>query len=185
MKYEPTRLEIFLTRLTFFLCGKSVYQAFADRLPLDGGEHVLDFGCGMGTVAYYVAKRLPNGHLTCLDISKRWLNACRKTLRGYVNVIFLQGESSLLASESFDIVYCHFVLHDIPESELKRVIPALARSLKPGGVLVFREPLNGMGKINVIKRLTGQNGLFLSDSRVTDVPVMGNTLESVYMKAYE
>ena len=61
MKHEPTRLEIFLTRLTFFLCGKSVYQAFADRLPLDGGEHVLDFGCGMGTVAYYVAKGYPTG----------------------------------------------------------------------------------------------------------------------------
>ena len=78
MKYEPTRLEIFLTRLAFLLCGKSVYQAFADRLPLDGGEQVLDFGCGMGTVAYYIAKKLPNGHLTCLDISERWLIPAKK-----------------------------------------------------------------------------------------------------------
>lgn len=38
MKYEPTCLEIFLTRFAFLLCGKSVYKAFADWLPLDGRE---------------------------------------------------------------------------------------------------------------------------------------------------
>jgi len=183
MSNEPTRLEMFLTRLAFLLCGKPVYQAFADRLPLDGGDQVLDFGCGMGTVAYYVAKKLPHGHLTCLEISDRWLNACRKTLRGYRNVSFLLCESPpLLASESFDVAYCHFVLHDVSESELARVISALARALKPGGVLVFREPLNEAGKISLVKRLVEQNRLIPKDSRVTDVPLMGNALECVYIK---
>jgi len=182
MKYEPTRLEIILTRLAFLLCGKSVYQAFADRLPLDGGEQVLDFGCGMGTVAYYVAQKLPHGHLTCLDISERWLYACRKTLRGYRNISFLSGESPLLTNESFDVAYCHFVLHDISESELARVIPALAGALKPGGLFVFREPFHETKKICLIKRLTEQNRLIPKDSRITDIPVMGNALECVYVK---
>lgn len=182
MKYEPTRLEIFLTRLTFFLCGKSVYQAFADRLPLDGGEHVLDFGCGMGTVAYYVAKRLPRGKLTCLDISARWLKACRKTLQSFQNVLYLKWVSPVLPQESYDAVYCHFVLHDIPESELEEIIPALAKSLKPGGVLVFREPLNEAKKMSLIKRLTEEYGLFPRDSRITDIPLLGNALESICIK---
>jgi len=182
MNHEPARLEIFLTRLAFFLYGKPVYKAFADRIPLDGGERVLDFGCGLGTVAYYTAKRLPNGHVTCLDISERWLKACRKTLRSYGNIFFLKGEVTLLPNESFDVVYCHFVLHDISESELGRVIPALARALKPGGVLVFREPLNETKKISVIKRLIEQNRLFLKDSCITDIPMMGNALESIYIK---
>lgn len=182
MKYEPTRLEMFLTKLAFLLCGKSVYQAFADRLPLKGWEQVLDFGCGMGAVAYYAARRLPHGHLTCLDISERWVNACRKTLRGYSNISFLLCESPQLASESFDVVYCHFVLHDISERELERVIPALAKSLKLGGVLVFREPFNETRKIGLIKRLVEQNSLIPKESRITDIPVMGNALECVYIK---
>lgn len=182
MKYEPTCIEMFLTRLAFFLYGKSVYQAFADRLPLNGGERVLDFGCGMGTVAYYAAKRLPYGHLTCLDISERWMHMCRKTLRSFGNIIFLQGESSLLTSESFDVAYCHFVLHDISKSELERVIPALAKSLKPGGVFIFREPLNEIEKIRVIKHLIEENRFLSKDSRITDVPMMGNALESIFMK---
>lgn len=182
MKHEPTHLEIFLTKLAFFLFGKSVYKTFADQLPLDGKEQVLDFGCGMGTVAYYVAKKLPQGHLTCLDISRRWLNACRKTLRSFGNITFLQSEATALVKDSFDAVYCHFVLHDIPESELERVIPALADSLKPDGIMVFREPLNETEKIGVIKRLIEQNQLFLKDSRITDIPVMGNAIEGVYIK---
>ncbi len=182
MQREPARLEMFLTKLAFLLYGKSVYKAFADLLSLGDSERVLDFGCGMGTVAYYTAKRLPHGHLTCLDISGRWLDACRKTLQGYGNVAFLHAEAPALSQDSFDVVYCHFVLHDISENDLETVIPALAKSLKSGGALIFREPLNEAGKLNIIRRLIEQNRLSLRDSRVTDVPLMGNALESVYIK---
>ena len=50
MTCEPTRLEMLLTRIAFFLGGKSVYQDFSDRLPLQGAEVGWDFGCGLGTV---------------------------------------------------------------------------------------------------------------------------------------
>lgn len=182
MAHEPARLELLLARLAFLLYGKSVYKAFADRLPLNGGERVLDFGCGRGTVAYYVAKKLPQGYLTCLDISERWLNACRKTLRKYGNVAFLHSEAPALPKDSFDVAYCHFVLHDISEIELEKAIPALAESLKSGGTLVFREPLQEREKLSLIKRLTEQNGLSLKESRITDIPMMGNALESMYLK---
>ncbi len=182
MKHEPTPLEIFLTKLAFLLYGKSVYKAFSDRLPLNGDEQVLDFGCGMGTVAFYVAKKIPRGHLTCLDISRRWLKTCRKTLRGYKNISFLSGESQPPTKDSFDVAYCHFVLHDIPERELEKVIPALAGALKSGGALVFREPFKETKKIALIKSLAEQNRLIPKDSRITDVPLMGNSLECIYIK---
>lgn len=184
MKDEPARLEMFLTRLAFIFCGKSVYKAFADRLPLHGGERMLDFGCGMGTVAYYVAKKLTDGHLTCLDVSRRRLKACRRTLRRFENVAFYQSGREIppLEESSFDVVYCHFVLHDIAPSSLDGVIAALVKSLQSGGLLVFREPLNESQTLSVVKHLAGQNELILKDSRITDVPLMGNALESIYTK---
>ena len=182
MKYEPSRLEIFLTRIAFLFYGKSVYRAFANSLPLKGSDRVLDFGCGMGTVAHYTAKMLTNGHLTCLDISERWLNECRKNLRAYGNVTFVQTEDPAFENKSFNLVYCHFVLHDIPEEQLKKIIPVLAESLKPGGMLVFREPLKETEKISLIKNLMEQNWLFPKCCRITDIPVMGNALECVYIK---
>jgi len=182
MQHEPALLEVILTMLAFLFYGKAVYKEFADRLPIDGYERVLDFGCGMGTIAYFVAKKLPHGHLTCLDISARWLNNCRKTLRKYGNVTFLKSEAPVLPEESFDVAYCHFVLHDIAKEELERVIPALAKSIKHGGALVFREPLNEIEKLSIIRGLIEQNGLSLKDSRFTDIPLMGNVLESMYVK---
>ena len=182
MSCEPTRLEMFLTRLVFLLYGKSVYREFADILPLEGGEQVLDFGCGMGTVEYYTAKRLPYGRLTCLDISERWLNLCRKNLQCYENIDFLKDISAQLTDESFDVAYCHFVLHDISNSELETVIQALTKTFKPGGALVFREPLVDIEKISLIKKLMEQNRLQSKYSRITDIPVMGSALESVYIK---
>lgn len=182
VQQEPVRLEIFLTKLAFLFWGKSVYKAFADWLPLAGDEQVLDFGCGMGTVAYYAAKRLTRGNLTCLDVSQRWLKACRKTLRKYENVTFLHADAPALAEKSFDVVYCHFVLHDIADSEMETVITALAESLKSGGHLIFREPLYEAKKITMIKELISRSQLILKGSRITDVPLMGNVLESIYIK---
>lgn len=182
MKHGPTRLEIFLTRLALCIYGRSVYQAFAERLHLKGGEQVLDFGCGMGTVAYYTAKKLARGHLTCLDISERWLAACRKTLRRCSNVTYMTG-THMIPDESYDIVYCHFVLHDIPENELEGNVTLLAGALKPGGMLFFREPLRESQKLSIIKRLFEKNMLLHKKSCITDVPVMGNTLDSVYVKS--
>lgn len=182
-KVEPSVLELMLTKLAFLLYGKHVYKDFADRLPFMGNEYVLDFGCGMGTVAYYAAKRLPHGQLVCADISHRWLKSCSKTLRRYSNIIFQKlNANSLNLSIGFDVVYCHFVLHDILMNELVLVIPLLADCLKSGGKLVFREPLNGAEKLSIIKRLLEQNGLSLNDSRITDIPYMGNALESTYIK---
>jgi len=94
----------------------------------------------------------------------------------------LLWESPQLTSESFDVAYCHFVLHDISVSELERVISELARSLRPGGVFVFREPFNETKKISLIKHLLEQNRLIPKDSRITDIPMMGNALEFVYIK---
>lgn len=184
MQQEPTLLEIFLTRLAFRFFGKAVYQAYASRLPLKGDERVLDFGSGLGTVAYHVVPRLPRGSLVCADISERWQAACRKTLRGSPGVTLYRGDiyALPLAPESFDLVYCHFVLHDIPREELEKVIPALAGLLREGGGLAFREPLARGEALRLIQKLLEQNGLTQQDSRVTDVPLMGNALESIYRK---
>jgi len=182
MRTQPSALAIILNKIAFMLYGETVYKSFADRLPIEGKENVLDFGCGMGSVAYYTVQKLTNGQLTCLDNSKRWISVCRKTLKRYYNVTYICSDCTALQDDSFDIIYCHFVLHDISDEELQIVIPKLARSLKCGGVLVFREPLNENSKINLIKQLIRQTGLLHESSFVVNVPLMGNSLESIYKK---
>lgn len=183
MNQEPSVLEQFITKLAFLSFSKVVYKDFADRLPLLGNERVLDFGCGMGTVAYYAVKRLPQGQLTCVDSSERWIRACQRTLRKNRNItIQLFDSKSFELLEGFDLIYCHFVLHELSCEELQRFIPGLSSCLKPGGKLIFREPLYAIEKIHLIKQLTLQNYLSLKNSRITDISFKGTALESIYIK---
>ncbi|MHC1696407.1 MAG: class I SAM-dependent methyltransferase [Eubacteriales bacterium] len=181
---EPLKSEMFLTRIAFLLYGRSIYKDFAYRLPLSGNERVMDFGCGMGTVAYYTSQRLPDGRLTCVDNSKRWLSACRKLMRRRENVEFVQSEAQVSGFDNgtYDMVYCHFVLHNMPDDELIHAICIIAGCIKTGGYFVFREPLIETEKLNIVKRLADKNGLSLKNSRVIDIPLMGNSLESIYIK---
>lgn len=185
MNVEPSNMEIFLTKFVFNFFGKAVYREYADRLPISGRETVLDFGSGMGTVAYYASKRLTCGDVVCLDVSLKWLAACKKNLSRCKNVSYVHGDiyALPLQNESFDLIYCHFVLHDVADNELSKIIPGMNMLLKEKGLLAFREPMKDTGKLRLIQNLIEQNGFFKKDSRITDVPIMGTTLESIYIKS--
>ena len=118
MKHEPSYLEIFLTKLAFFFM-EDYLPGIAALLPLTAGS-----GCWilmrLGTVAYYTAKTdswtidLPGYFrkmVKCLsqDIASLW--HCRLSAAGNPGL-----------QRCFDLIYCHFVLHDIAEGELERVI---------------------------------------------------------------
>ena len=56
----------------------------------------------------------------------------------------------------------------------------LVKALKAG--IIHLRALNEAEKLNAIKELMDHGTLFLKDSRITDVPLMGNALESIYIK---
>ena len=180
---EPGFLDLMLSKLEFILIGRSVYKDFAYRLALAGDERVLDFGCGMGLVAYYAAKRLPRGQLVCADFSTVRLRACGRRLLGHDNTTF--HKINLDCPElptGFDLIYCHFVLHELVKGEMASIILLLAGCLNSGGKLIFREPLRDSEKLSIIKGLLEANHLSLMDSRIADIPHKGNVLESTYIK---
>src|SRR2546427_7149324 len=54
--------------------------AVLDRLPLRGGERVLDAGCGSGRVTELLAVRLPRGSVVALDGSPAMIEGARARL---------------------------------------------------------------------------------------------------------
>ena len=124
MKHEPSKREIALTKFFLHTPAKTIYRSFADSIPLQGNEIVLDFGSGYGTVAKWIAPRLRSGQLTCADISSIWQAECRKHLAKYKNIIYFNDDIYQLGPlEQLDIIYAHFVLHDLPYPELETVNP--------------------------------------------------------------
>jgi SAM-dependent methyltransferase len=142
---EPSRVEIGLTLGLGLTILSPYYRAFVDSLNFYGHERVLDFGSGSGVCSRHIAARLHKGggHLDCVDISPGWMQVSRRTLWHHQNVSFHLGDiqSLHLLEDAYDAVVVHFVLHDIPKSDRRRIITALVDRLKPSGRLLLREPL--------------------------------------------
>jgi ArsR family transcriptional regulator len=95
---------------------------------------VLDAGSGDGAIAALLAPR--SRRVTCLDISPKVLQACRKRLQGLPNVGFALGDIQALhfADASFDQVLLLNLL--TYAADPARALVEAARVLRPGGDLV-------------------------------------------------
>ena len=100
------------------------------------GKRVLDVGCG---VANDLSKFARGGALvTGIDIAPRAielarLNFSQRELEGEFQV--MNGEEMTFPDDTFDVVYCHTVLHFTPSPET--MIREIHRVLKPGGLAIL------------------------------------------------
>ena len=121
-----------------------VHDPFSRRLLLDAGlgpgKTLVEFGCGLGHVSRWVAKRA--AYATGIDLSHDHLDeACRLAREaGFENIDFRQGSiyESNLPEGAFDFAYCRFLLSHL--SRPVAAMRAMAACLKPGGLLVCEEP---------------------------------------------
>ena len=182
--HEPSSLEVFITVAMGRLIG-FFYKDYVDRLGLEGNERVLDFGSGSGNPARYLAPKLlrGGGRLTCVDISRVWMRVAQKRLKKYPNVEFKPGEISTLdiPDASHDVVFIHFVLHDIDAHERPDIVKHLARILVDGGKVFVREPLRFITQ-DEVRQLMQQNGLAETSSRLTEIWTQGTVYEGVFRK---
>ena len=182
--HEPNTLEVLVTR-TVGALAHTVYEDYVNSLDLRGDERVLDFGSGAGTPARYLAARLlpGGGHLTCLDISHVWLDVCRQALHDSPNVAFVLGDITTLdlPPASFDAVFIHFVLHDIPAGERPPIVQALARLLTPQGRVFIREPMRFIAPSEV-KALWQAVGLTETSRHDAPIPTQGEVYAGVYAR---
>lgn len=144
--HEPSQLEVALTRLIMSIIEGPFYKKYVDDMGLKGGENVLEFGPGPGKMSKYLARAIPDGRLTIVDLSGVWLDLVQKKMSKYPNVSLRQGRITELpiADGSFDVVIASFVIHDVDEYERQKVVDSLAAKVKKGGRMFVRDPeLNG------------------------------------------
>lgn len=124
----------------------TIHQPYTEfllqRAGLAQGMQVADIGCGTGNVSCLIASKVGiNGSVYGVDISTAQLDIARSQAEILYldNVKFTEGSAygTKLPKESFDFVYCRFVL-----IHLNRAIDALVEMrslLKPGGLLICEE----------------------------------------------
>lgn len=112
---------------------KSVTQKKAGKkllelLHLNGGESILDVGCGPGHLTGMISEAT-TGRVVGVDISSGMVEQARVSYPG-LEFNCLAAEDLDFDSE-FDIVYCNSTLQWFRDAG--RAVEAMCRSLKPGG----------------------------------------------------
>ena len=117
------------------LDGAPEWPALRTLLPDLRGLNVLDLGCGFGWFCRW-ARQQGAAHVVGVDVSERMLARAGATTRDTaITYTKADMEHLQLPLESFHVVYSSLALHYI--EHLNELLPAVYRSLVPGGSLVF------------------------------------------------
>ncbi len=104
------------------------------------GMRVLDVGCGVGDVAMIAAELVgPEGSVVAVDRSAAALDIARARVEraGLAQIRFEEADLHDVVEQGFDVVIGRFIL--IHLADPAAALRALARRLRPGGVLAFVE----------------------------------------------
>ncbi|KAJ7919358.1 methyltransferase type 11 [Mycena leptocephala] len=104
--------------------------------------HILDVGCGPGTITADLAKVVPEGHITGIERSAEDVlqNARDEAAaQGITNVTYSIGDVLSLSfpDNSFDVVHAHQVLQHVSDPVL--ALKEMVRVAKPGGIVAARD----------------------------------------------
>jgi predicted O-methyltransferase YrrM len=122
-----------------------IYKAGTRRVLLEAGVRpgmrVADIGCGVGMVTELLAGLVGvDGHVVGIDASAAQLDEARARLEWAAsNTSFVAADAlvTALPAESFDLVYCRFLLLHLPEPQ--RALWEMRRLLRPDGILVCED----------------------------------------------
>ena len=107
------------------------------------------------------------GSLTCINISQRELDkgiAASQSTRIKPEFLLMDANNLDFEDNTFDVVYGGGILHHL---QFERALDEVRRVLKPGGAMVFEEPLN----VNPVGKLVR---LLTPRARTEDEQPLGN-----------
>lgn len=138
----------------FYKAIANAWDDFYNYLNLNVKNlEVLEYGCGVGPVIEKVIKFNPK-KITGIDISDISINKAKEKFKDTdtrVELLVDNCEKTKFENNTFDIIYGLGILHHL---QLSKCIEEISRILKPGGTLLFIEPLGTNPLINLYRFFT-------------------------------
>jgi trans-aconitate 2-methyltransferase len=110
-----------------------------DRLTLEGGERILDVGCGDGKITAEIAARVPRGSVVGVDPSRDMIAFASSRFGApvHANLCFEVGDARCLPyRDEFAFVVSFNALHWVPEQAA--ALGSIRAALKFGGRALLR-----------------------------------------------
>jgi ubiquinone/menaquinone biosynthesis C-methylase UbiE len=96
---------------------------------------MVDAACGSGAFLRDLQATFPRAALAGVDLSSAYLDKARR--RSGLGMVQANVEALPFADGALDAVSCVYLFHELPPRVRPLVAASIARTLKPGGVLVF------------------------------------------------
>ncbi len=110
----------------------------AATAEMEPGQHVLQTACVYGNFSVALAEHIgPEGKLEVFDVAEVQVRNCDRKLRGYEYAVVRHQDILSLRDETFDVVCCYFLMHEMPDDYRRGVAAALLSCVQPGGKVVF------------------------------------------------
>lgn len=106
---------------------------------LPGTGSFLSVGCGPAVFLREMAQKHPDLEVVGVDVSSARIRDAEARLRGVANARACQGNAMSLPfeSNSFDVVFCRFLIEYLPDKSL--AVREMARICKPGGTILLQD----------------------------------------------
>jgi len=156
----------------------SARRELISRADIEPGLHVLDIGCGTGTLLVKLKRQYGAAQVVGLDPDPKALRRAHiKAARAAVSVQFDQGFANELPykRESFDRVFSSFMFHHLDKPEREKMLKEVLRVLKPGGSFHFVDFIVDDASHRFVDRLFRSHAQMKdnSDERIRDL--LGHT----------
>jgi len=142
--------------LVSFLGFDRARQELISEANIAPGQHILDIGCGTGTLATLLKRRYAGVEVAGLDPDPKALRRARsKVRRAAVSVQFDQGFADKLPykEESFDRVLSSFMFHHLEGQDREKTLQEVWRVLKPNGSFHLLDFVSDHGSHGFLHRL--------------------------------
>ena len=121
-------------RWSFYI--NATVQQTLNRLNLQPGEHVLDLGCGTGTLIQHLLPFAP-ASVTGIDPSIEMLEVARRKLPPTVNLVAASADRLPFPDAAFDLGVSTSAFHYFPDP--LKALREVRRVLKPNGRAVVTD----------------------------------------------
>ncbi len=129
--------------------GMPVYDEQLDAIEgclFDGVTAILELGCGTGALTLRLVRRYPEAEITGIDAAQGMLDIASERVRaeGAAERVTLRTalfEELNIRMEGYDLIAANMSLHHVADKQ--PFYSKLRRALRPGGLLVFGDELQG------------------------------------------
>ncbi len=125
----------------------AVIGFLADRFPAFAPRRILDLGCSAGGASVGYAAHFPDAEVHAVDVGPailRYAHARAESLGVAVHFHQMGAAHLGFASDDFDLVVSHNVMHEVSSAVMSRMFAESHRVLRPGGIALHQDvPIKG------------------------------------------